>query len=160
LFRWFVRLSADDPVWDATVFCKNRDRLLDGDIAAKFFASVLNLPQVCSLLSNKHFSVDIVRPDLSMCGRLRPGVRSPCWLDFIIVRLSPHVWGGGVGLAAACHFVASLPDYPHRRNIVQPPLIEYDVGDNALLSTILKEPIIVENGACVLPKPPGLGVEL
>jgi hypothetical protein len=33
-------------------------------------------------------------------------------------------------LAAACHFVASLPDYPHSRNIVQPPLIEYDVGDN------------------------------
>ena len=37
LFRWFVGLSIDDPVWDATVFCKNRDRLLDGDIAAKSF---------------------------------------------------------------------------------------------------------------------------
>ena len=35
LFRWFVGLATDDPVWDATVFCKNRDRLLDGDIAAK-----------------------------------------------------------------------------------------------------------------------------
>jgi transposase len=58
LFRWFVGLSADDPVWDATVFCKNRDRLLDGDIAAKFFASVLNLPQVHKLLSSEHFSVD------------------------------------------------------------------------------------------------------
>ena len=58
LFRWFVGLSADDPVWDATVFCKNRDRLLDGDIAAKFFASVLNLPQVGQLLSTEHFSVD------------------------------------------------------------------------------------------------------
>ncbi len=39
LFRWFVGLSADDAVWDATVFCKNRDRLLDGDIAAKFFTA-------------------------------------------------------------------------------------------------------------------------
>jgi transposase len=58
LFRWFVGLSADDPVWDPTVFCKNRDRLLDGDIAAKFFASVLNLPQVRKLLSTEHFSVD------------------------------------------------------------------------------------------------------
>ena len=58
LFRWFVGLSADDPVWDATTFCKNRDRLLDGDIAAKFFAGVLNLPQVCTLLSSEHFSVD------------------------------------------------------------------------------------------------------
>jgi transposase len=38
LFRWFVGLSADDPVWDATVFCKNRDRLLNGDIARKFIA--------------------------------------------------------------------------------------------------------------------------
>jgi transposase len=58
LFRWFVGLSADDPVWDATVFCKNRDRLLDGDIAAKFFAGVLNLPPVRKLLSSEHFSVD------------------------------------------------------------------------------------------------------
>ncbi len=56
LFRWFVGLSIDDPVWDATVFCKNRDRLLNGDIAAKFFASVLNLPQVKALLSSDHFS--------------------------------------------------------------------------------------------------------
>jgi len=58
LFRWFVGLSIDDPVWDATVFCKNRDRLLNGDIAAKFFAGVLNLPQVRGLLSSDHFSVD------------------------------------------------------------------------------------------------------
>src|ERR1700681_4420727 len=58
LFRWFVGLAADDPVWDATVFCKNRDRLLDGDIAAKFFASVLNLLPVRKLLSSEHFSVD------------------------------------------------------------------------------------------------------
>ena len=58
LFRWFVGLSTDDPVWDATVFCKNRDRLLNGDVAVKFFASVLNLPQVRKLLSSEHFSVD------------------------------------------------------------------------------------------------------
>lgn len=58
LFRWFVGLSADDSVRDVTVFCKNRDRLLDGDIAAKFFASVLNLPRVRKLLSGEHFSVD------------------------------------------------------------------------------------------------------
>ncbi len=58
LFRWFVGLSADDPVWDATVFCKNRDRLLDGDIARKFMTTVLNLPQVRRLLSSEHFTVD------------------------------------------------------------------------------------------------------
>ena len=55
LFRWFVGLSTDDPVWDATVFCKNRDRLLDGDIAGKFLTGVLNLPQVRRLLSRNTF---------------------------------------------------------------------------------------------------------
>src|SRR6201997_4774385 len=58
LYRWFVGLAIDEAVWDATVFCKNRDRLLDGDIARKFMATVLNLPQVRQLLSSEHFSVD------------------------------------------------------------------------------------------------------
>lgn len=58
LYRWFVGLSADDPVWDATTFCKNRDRLLGGEIAHKFMTNVLNLPQVRKLLSSEHFSVD------------------------------------------------------------------------------------------------------
>jgi transposase len=58
LFRWFAGLSADDPVWDATAFCKNRDRLLGGDVAAKFMTGVLNLPEVRNLLSNEYFSVD------------------------------------------------------------------------------------------------------
>jgi transposase len=58
LFRWFVGLSVDDPVWVPTVFSKNRDRLLAGDIAAAFMDAVLNLPQVKDLLSDEHFSVD------------------------------------------------------------------------------------------------------
>jgi transposase len=58
LFRWFVGLAIDDPVWDVTVFTKNRDRLLKGDIAAKFFQAVLGQPEVRALLSNEHFSVD------------------------------------------------------------------------------------------------------
>ena len=58
LFRWFVGLSVDDPVWVPTVFSKNRDRLLDGDIAAAFLSTVLNLPRVKGLLSDEHFSVD------------------------------------------------------------------------------------------------------
>src|SRR6266852_8351735 len=58
LFRWFVGLSMDEAVWDATVFCKNRDRLLDGNVARRFMAGVLNRPQVRKLLSSEHFSVD------------------------------------------------------------------------------------------------------
>src|SRR5258706_2922509 len=55
LFRWFVGLAADDPVWNATVFCKNRDRLPDGDIPAKFFAAWLNLPQVRKLDPSRQY---------------------------------------------------------------------------------------------------------
>ena len=58
LFRWFVGLEMDDAVWDATVFSKNRDRLLDGDIARRFFAAVLNRAELRKLLSDEHFSVD------------------------------------------------------------------------------------------------------
>ena len=58
LFRWFVGLSVNEPVWHPTVFSKNRDRLLEGDIAAAFMNAVLNLPRVKALLSDEHFSVD------------------------------------------------------------------------------------------------------
>jgi transposase len=58
LFRWFVGLGVDDPVWDHSSFSKNRDRLLEGEIAAKFLAAVLAQPKVKRLLSSDHFSVD------------------------------------------------------------------------------------------------------
>ncbi len=58
LFRWFVGLSMDPPAWDVTVFTKNRERLLAGDVAAKFLATVLGQPKVKALLSEEHFSVD------------------------------------------------------------------------------------------------------
>jgi IS5 family transposase len=58
LFRWFVGLGIDDAVWDASVFSKNRDRLLAGDVAQRFLAELLALPEVARLLSSEHFSVD------------------------------------------------------------------------------------------------------
>lgn len=58
LFRWFVGLGVDEPVWDHSTFSKNRDRLLDGDIAAAFLSAILAQPRVRRLLSNDHFSVD------------------------------------------------------------------------------------------------------
>jgi transposase len=58
LFRWFVGLGVDDPVWDATTFTKNRDRLLAGEIAVRFLGGVLAQPKVKALLSSEHFSVD------------------------------------------------------------------------------------------------------
>src|SRR5436305_14375144 len=77
LFRWFGGRGLEDPVWDATTFTKNRDRLLEGDIAAQFLAAVLAQDKVKALLSSEHFSVDgtlleaWARPEkLSPKGRL------------------------------------------------------------------------------------------
>ncbi len=58
LFRWFVGLGIDDAVWDASTFSKNRDRLLEGCVAAAFLCAVLAIPRVKRLLSQDHFSVD------------------------------------------------------------------------------------------------------
>src|SRR5262245_5545883 len=57
LFRWFVGLGIDDAVWAPTTFTKNRDRLLDGDIAAAFFDAVLLHADTARLLSDEHFTV-------------------------------------------------------------------------------------------------------
>jgi hypothetical protein len=58
LFRWFVGLGIDDRVWDHSVFSKNRDRLLEAEIAARFLTSILNQDEIRKLLSDDHFSVD------------------------------------------------------------------------------------------------------
>src|SRR5206468_5116147 len=58
LFRWFVGLNLDEPVWAVTVFTKNRDRLLRGDVADAFFQAVLGAAERAALLSKEHFTVD------------------------------------------------------------------------------------------------------
>src|SRR6202046_185861 len=58
LFRWFVGIGVDDAVWDHSTFSKNRDRLLEGDVAAKLLSAVVAQPRVKRLLSTDHFSVD------------------------------------------------------------------------------------------------------
>ena len=58
LFRWFVGLEMDDPIWNATVFTKNRERLLAGEIARAFFERVVAQARERGLLSDEHFTVD------------------------------------------------------------------------------------------------------
>jgi transposase len=58
LFRRFVGLNIDDPVWDVTVFTKNRERLLVAEVAQGFFTAVLDQADAQGLLSNEHFTVD------------------------------------------------------------------------------------------------------
>ena len=58
LYRWFVGMNLDEPVWDVTVFTKNRDRLLDGDVAREFLSEVVKQAQAKDLTSDEHFTVD------------------------------------------------------------------------------------------------------
>src|ERR1700676_4239003 len=58
LYRWFVGLSMDDPIWSPTTFSKNRDRLLESDIASAFFDAVIGQAREAGLLSDEHFTVD------------------------------------------------------------------------------------------------------
>lgn len=103
---------------------------------------------------------DILQPDLSLCGGLGQGRRIADIARLEHLRLSPHVWGSAVGLAAACHFVAALSRYPHTDNVPCPALVEYDIGENPLRDAIVKTPLKPENGVIRLPEGPGLGIEL
>jgi transposase len=58
LFRWFVGMNLDEPVWDVTVFTKNRDRLLEGDVAREFLCEVVEQARQKNLTSDEHFTVD------------------------------------------------------------------------------------------------------
>jgi transposase len=80
LFRWFVGLGIEDPVWDHSVFSKNRDRPLTTEIAQDFLAALLAEPKVKRLLSHEHFSVDgtLLKAWASMKSfRPKDGIRNP-----------------------------------------------------------------------------------
>jgi D-galactarolactone cycloisomerase len=103
---------------------------------------------------------DVVQPDLALCGGISVArfVGELCAAEHL--RLSPHVWGTAVGLAAAVHWVASLPDYPHTHNVPFPTLVEYDIGENGLRDRLFTTPMVARDGAIAVPRGPGLGVEL
>jgi D-galactarolactone cycloisomerase len=103
---------------------------------------------------------DIFQPDLSLCGGLGQARRIADIARLEHLRISPHVWGSAVGLAAACHFVAALGRYPHSDNIPCPTLVEFDVGENPLRDEIAAVPLRPVDGFIRLPDGPGLGIEL
>jgi D-galactarolactone cycloisomerase len=102
----------------------------------------------------------VAQPDLTLCGGLDQAKAIAMLCQLHNVRFSPHVWGSGVGLAAAVHFVAALPGYPHTDNVPAPCLIEYDVSDNPLRDEVLAKPLKPVNGRLAVPAGPGLGIEL
>lgn len=105
-------------------------------------------------------AVDVVQPDLTLCGGFWQGRVIAMLAALHHVRLSPHVWGSGIGLAAAVHFVAALPSLPHAGNVPKPPLVEYDVGLNPLREAVLRNPIRPVDGRIAVPDAPGLGIEI
>ena len=86
-----------------------------------------------SLISAR--AVDVVQPDLTLCGGLDEARAIAVLCRLHNVGLSPHVWGSPVGLAAALHFMAALPDYPHTDHLPHPRMVEYDVGENPCATT-------------------------
>lgn len=105
-------------------------------------------------------AVDVLQPDLSLCGGFWQGRAIALMTRLEHLRLSPHVWGSGIGLAAAVHYVAALPSYPHADNVPKAPLVEYDVGENPLREALLKNPLKPIDGSIVVSDAPGLGIEI
>ncbi len=103
---------------------------------------------------------DILQPDLTLCGGFDEGKAIWTLTRLANLRLSPHVWGGAVGLAAAVHFIASLPPSPHTDRVPWPVLLELDQGENALRDALLTEPLQCIDGHVDVPRGPGLGIEL
>ncbi|MSO99616.1 MAG: mandelate racemase/muconate lactonizing enzyme family protein [Acetobacteraceae bacterium] len=104
--------------------------------------------------------VSVLQPDLTLCGGFAVArtIGALCAAEHL--RISPHVWGTGIGLAAALHFLAALPSYPHNEHVPWPPLLEYDVGHNALQNELFTEPLRYADGMLDVPAGPGLGIVL
>lgn len=102
--------------------------------------------------------VDVVQPDITKIGGLAEA-KAVCELARAFnVRVSPHVWGGGIALAAAVQLLASVPDYPHTAVAPEPLWLELDRGDNGLREDLLTEPFTPVDGVIPVPPGPGLGV--
>ena len=94
----------------------------------------------------------VVQPDLTLCGGFEVARTIGVLCAAEHLRISPHVWGSGVGLAAALQFLAALPSYPHADHVPFPPLLEYDVGQNALQNAIFVEPVRYADGYLDVPR--------
>jgi D-galactarolactone cycloisomerase len=104
--------------------------------------------------------VDIVQPSIPATGGLTEARRIATLAGAAHLRVAPHVWGGAVGLATACHFIAAMPASPHTDHPPHPVMLEYDMSDNRLRTELLKTPLRLEAGHVLLPEGPGLGIEL
>ena len=99
--------------------------------------------------------VDIIQPDLCVCGGITEGLKIAALAGAWNVRCIPHVWGTGITLAASLHFISALPQQPPSLN-APPNWLEYDRTENPLRDEML--PLALKDGALRTPTGPGLGV--
>jgi D-galactarolactone cycloisomerase len=104
--------------------------------------------------------VDILMPDLTLCGGFDEGVAAIHLARAYGVRISPHVWGTAVGLAAAAHYAAAIPAEPFALQSPWPALIEYDYSENPFRDDLLRDPLVPKGGVLQVPQGPGLGIEI
>jgi D-galactarolactone cycloisomerase len=105
-------------------------------------------------------AVDVLQPDLTLAGGFWQGRKIAELAYASHLRVSPHVWGGAIGLAAALHFIPTLSIYPHGDNVPEPILLEYDLANNPLRTEIIHEDLSLTDGAVAIPQGPGLGVTI
>jgi D-galactarolactone cycloisomerase len=103
---------------------------------------------------------DVVQPDLAKCGGIYEAKAISVMAQANNIRVSPHIWGGLVGRAAAAHLMASIPFYPHSLEEPEPMLFEYDLGENALRDELGQGPLRLKDGWIELSEDAGLGVYL
>jgi D-galactarolactone cycloisomerase len=104
--------------------------------------------------------VDFIQPDVTICGGFAEAKAIVRMAQAWNIRFAPHVWGGGVALAAALQLTAAIPAYPHVAREAAPILFEYDRGPNGLREELLTTPIEAKEGRVTIPTGPGLGVEV
>lgn len=105
-------------------------------------------------------AVDVLMPDLTLCGGLDEAQTAVQLCRLYGARVSPHVWGTAVGLAAAVHYTAAIPADPHAMQSPYPSLVEYDSSENPLRDALAAEPILPAQGMLRVPQGPGLGIEV
>jgi D-galactarolactone cycloisomerase len=104
--------------------------------------------------------VDVIQADLPACGGITAVKRIAALAFAFHIDFQPHVFGTILGLPAALHLMASLPNYQSWALFPRPVLLEWDINPNPLAEKILKQPIRIGNGVVKVPEGPGLGVEV
>lgn len=104
--------------------------------------------------------VDVIQPDVTKVGGVSEMRALTDMARGWLVRVSPHVWGGGVALATSLQLLASIPDYPYAAHVTSTPWLELDRGENGLRDRLLTGPIEASGGVVEIPDGPGIGVEL